>query len=596
MHPVGPEAHRGETYPRVNGARSPFRANGAFPAMSWNSELPPSPGTSKRFAVVLSDVHIGNNAPTCWYQSSVHERQLTKVLTWILARRETIREVVLLGDLFDFWTYPPSVRPPSMGDIIAANPALLGPHGPLAAVVRALPGQVRLLLGNHDGTLTRQDINELNRSLGGDPSKGERIELVDAPSRVVTGASGARTVFSHGHHWCMFNAPDNRSRWSTIPVGHFVSRALAYQLSMTLRPGETSADRRDSGSPNGIDLTAAISSWNQRDDLAGWLLDAICKHTGMPKTERIIMPDGSETTVLEAARVFRDLFALWVRREGRQIDALRAAAADLQGTALRWFAQRLALQTASDLAVMGHTHVPVGGLAVSPVNYVNSGYECVAKPDAPRAQFTFTQVDLERATARVLALVRTAGGGYSVEPANAPVMPSAILRPWADYSCYVRIENRSDTPLRLARTRQDIDSYWVVPPPALIPPHSRTDIWLQDTVGLIGSGGSFTYVDGTRRLDFVVKCPRGLPNVVSSPVAYVTKIGTSAWRSGKVDWFGYPLQARFFVGSVRPGGVIPGGQRPGAPAMGPRPADTRWPAVPPPVRAPGPARPRVFSA
>ena len=36
--------------------------------------------TTERFAVVLSDVHIGNGAPTCWYQSSVHERQLTEVL------------------------------------------------------------------------------------------------------------------------------------------------------------------------------------------------------------------------------------------------------------------------------------------------------------------------------------------------------------------------------------------------------------------------------------------------------------------------------------------------------------------------------------
>ena len=174
---------------------------------------------AKRYAVVLSDVHIGNGAPTCWYQSSVHERQLTEVLAWILARREVIREVVLLGDLFDVWTYPPSQRPPSMADIIAANRTLLGPSGPLAAVVRALPGR-----GPPAARQPRREPDQgrhrpaqpLARRR---PRAGERIELIDGPWRVVDGASGARTVFSHGHHWCMFNAPDARSRWATIPVG-----------------------------------------------------------------------------------------------------------------------------------------------------------------------------------------------------------------------------------------------------------------------------------------------------------------------------------------------------------------------------------------
>src|SRR5688500_8659740 len=83
-----------------------------------------------RYAVVLSDIHIGNGAATCWYQSRIHDAQLIEIVRWILARRASIREVVLLGDVFDVWTYPPSVRPPSMADIIRANPVLLGPGGP----------------------------------------------------------------------------------------------------------------------------------------------------------------------------------------------------------------------------------------------------------------------------------------------------------------------------------------------------------------------------------------------------------------------------------------------------------------------------------
>jgi hypothetical protein len=521
---------------------------------------------TKRYAVVLSDVHIGNNLPTCWYQQSVHEPKVAEVLAWILARRSIIREVILLGDLFDVWTYAPSVRPPSMHDIIAANPGLLGPRGPLAAVVRALPGQVRLLLGNHDGSLTRANIDELNGSLGGNASRRERIELVDAPWRVVNGSTGARTVFSHGHHWCMFNAPDARSRWGKIPIGHFVSRAIGYQMSRSLGSRETAADRRNSGNPMGVDIRAALSAWNGRDDLAAFLLDYFCRATGMPKTERIVMPDGETTTAEEAARVFSGLFALWVGREGRRPEALRAAAAEYPGGAhLAWFAQRLALRTASDLAVMGHSHAAVGGLTVSPVDYVNSGYACVSKPDAPHTPFTFTQVDLERATAQVMAVVGPAGG-LRVLPARPAVMPSAIIRPALDFSCYARIVNRSDRALRLLRTRKDAASFWVVPPPARIPPHTRADIWLSDTLGARGSAGSFTYSDGTRRLGFVLECPTGVAsNVVSSPVAhYETRTGGGAWRSGGVDHFGHPVQARFLVGSPRPAGVGPGSSGPGA--------------------------------
>jgi hypothetical protein len=515
----------------------------------------------KRYAVVLSDVHIGSGTPTCWYQPAVHDRPLSEALAWILARRDTIREVVLLGDMFDVWTYPPTLRPPGMREIIAANPRMLGPSGPLAALARALPGEVRLLLGNHDGSLTRADIAALGASLGAP------IELVTAPWRVVAGASGVRTVFAHGHHSCMFNAPDARSRWGTIPIGHFVSRAIGYQLARTLRPGQTSADRGNSGNPTGIDLGAIVRHWNRRDDLAEFLIAYICDATGMPRTQPIVMPDGSTATPQDAGRVFAGLFTLWLRREGRLVDAMRAANADRGGGEdLAFFAQRLAMQTGSDLAVMGHTHSAVTGLTVSPVDYVNNGYMCVSRPDlASGTQITFTQVDLERATAQVLAVVPAGGGRFSVVPARARRLPSAIVH-GRDYSCYARVENRTSRPLQLVRSAQDSASYWVVRPPALIPAHGRLDMWLQDSAfDPRGSTGSFSYSDGTRTYAFSMTCPTVLDNAVSSAVPYQTKVGSNPWRTGTVDPSGYPVQARFFVGAARPARIGPASSGPGAP-------------------------------
>src|SRR3954451_3312243 len=153
---------------------------------------------AKYRAVVISDVHIGNDTPTVWYQSSVHEPYLIKVFDWVVANQDTVDEVVLLGDLFDQWTYPPWVRPPSIAEIIAVNPNTLGPDGALARVVKALPGAVTMMLGNHDGTLTQADVDVLSESVG-------QIKFVPDATYVRTGDSGARTVFAHGHYSTMFN-------------------------------------------------------------------------------------------------------------------------------------------------------------------------------------------------------------------------------------------------------------------------------------------------------------------------------------------------------------------------------------------------------
>src|SRR4051812_15974330 len=120
----------------------------------------------KRYSVVLSDVHIGDNSPTCWYQAKFHDEYLNRALQYIVDHSEAILDVMLLGDMFDVWTYPPDKQPPDMAHILAANPTLLGPKGMLAKVCKAIPKQVRIILGNHDGTLTQADIDLLNKNMG----------------------------------------------------------------------------------------------------------------------------------------------------------------------------------------------------------------------------------------------------------------------------------------------------------------------------------------------------------------------------------------------------------------------------------------------
>lgn len=71
----------------------------------------------------------------------------------------------------------------------------------------------------------------------------------------------------------MFNAPDARCP-GEVPVGHFVTRAIAHLLDNTLSPGRTAADLRKLGPPYGFSLDSFIPAL--LEDLAGRPSPARC--------------------------------------------------------------------------------------------------------------------------------------------------------------------------------------------------------------------------------------------------------------------------------------------------------------------------------
>lgn len=508
-------------------------------------------------AVVLSDLHIGDNTRTCWYQTALHEKALVAVLRWIIARQSTVREVILLGDIFDVWTYPPAVEPPSLDKIRQANPSLFLPGGPVAALVKAFPYSVHLMLGNHDGSLSRHDVTTLNQNLQGDLARGEAIQFDPCAVRVIRSGTAA-TAFTHGHHWCMFNSPDGQSPWPPIPLGHLVSRAIAHKWDRDLpacKKAKTVADLPGHG--NGIVKDAVIKEMKLRDllSLAGdraeiraklvtRLIAGLSRASGMTPTTPITLPGGDVTTLERVEKFYRDLWSRWAsEREIRDIDADRAAAADFLPAHLAWFAQRVAMQAHADLVVMGHTHHAVRHLANSPVDYVNNGYGCVAEPDSTKIPFTFTVVDLRTAKATVYGVdLKTA----TIRPFKADLQ-EPVVWPGHDYSCYVRIRNDTTSRLVLATSRA-VYGDWIVPPPAQIEPGARVDLWLQDRWLRHGGYGTFTYTGAaTPPLEFEVACPATSRNRVVSPVPdWSTSTDGERWLTRSIAR-GNPLLTRFGV-------------------------------------------------
>jgi UDP-2,3-diacylglucosamine pyrophosphatase LpxH len=506
--------------------------------------------------IVISDIHIGNNYKTCWYQQSVHEPYMLALLDYILQNANTgntpINRLILLGDLFDFWTYPPDMIPPTIDEILAANPNLFASGGKLGQVVEALHGNVQYIHGNHDITLTQEDLNRI-------PTGQYKIQLLPD---MYPDASGV--LFTHGHLGTMFNAPDPRYP-GEVPVGYFVTRTIGYMLEKTLAPGQTAADLPNQGSPYGFSLSSLIpglASQFTNPSVTNVLLDYIAQRCGLSETQAIQMPNGAPATTIAAAKTKYDgLFSLWVANNGGGEAGLTIAAkavqADYSGDYMAWFAQKFAFEHNSIGAVLGHTHVPKVGIQQSACRYINNGFECPSIPDIANGltHWNFTAVGADGSMQLWQVVQRNTA--YQVQLASAP--PDQIVySPSMDYSCYVKITNNGSRDLVRQNTAAQ-QGYYVVPPPAKIAANTTAEIWIEDYAGAQGAEGGVTYsqADGSGRMQFTYGCPTFLWSNYATGGAYF--IATSANppappypQRNQVPSKGHPLFVDFFT---QPGAV-----------------------------------------
>lgn len=524
--------------PRIN--RRAVVAGAAASALAGQAAaaLPPiGPGRTK--IVFLSDVHIGDNSPTVWYQRDFHEPYLAALLDYVIAGAGEIRELIILGDFVDFWTYPPRRRPPGFREIAAANPAIFGPSGKLAQALSALKGRVTYVPGNHDMGITQRDLDLVVSR------EGWRVQLRDEEVYFPLGAD-RRLACSHGHRWTMFNAPDLATPLAPIPLGHFVTRSVAFMLDRDLPPGRSVADLPDQGAPNGIELSKLAGSIN--GSLIESAVNYAVKVTGISEAEPILLPDGRTTHLGEVKRVYQGLWGRWAGAVGGDISAAKAAAADVDGHYLPWFAQRLALQTGADLVVFGHTHEPRSGLRDGFINYVNTGFDCPSRADIGTKHPTFIEVDTVSLTARLRQVTAQPSGGYVIEDHAAP-MDSIVYGPTLDYSTYVTVDNTQGSADLVRRAAAEIHGRYVVGPPPVIPRGHVTRFWIQDNAGARGSEGVVTYDRaGGPPVELRFACPTGVVANQASGAPFVARVGAKDWAApNTAPRAGHPLFVRFSV-------------------------------------------------
>ncbi|CAI5998370.1 unnamed protein product [Closterium sp. NIES-64] len=320
----------------------------AAPAAAWGL---------KRLVVVLSDIHIGDGSPTQNYQSHVHEGHLLAIMDDVVARNEPIAEVVLAGDIFEFWYYPFHAQPPSLATILAANPNLFGPTSGFSCVLDAPGGCVTFIPCNHDMHLTAADVAQI-RSPGG--------------------------------HYVKFAARSYNAGGDTS----------------NLPPNTTAGDLPNLGTPSSskassylLPILLGIQAGNY--SVAPQVLDAYARFYGANQSAEIIMLDRTTTTITEAKQEYALLFQKWIAENGGGAGgvqvALKVLWADIDSTYMGWFATKQALESGASLVAYGHTHVPVRGL-VNPVlaNYINHGFECAGAPDLVSGSKVFSFLTIDR--------------------------------------------------------------------------------------------------------------------------------------------------------------------------------------------------------
>ena len=536
--------------------------------------MPLQPGNQ---ILVLSDIHIGNNSPTCWYQKKDHEPYLNAVFDWIIDSQNSpspVRQLILLGDLVDFWTYPANVIPPTFKEIIDANPNILGPNGRLAEALDLLEGEVHYLTGNHDMSVTQSDMAQLQSPHGFSPkfTEGAFFEPMVSVNGIAvpTGITAA-----HGHHYTLFNAPDATTPWAPMPIGHFVTRMVASMWAKKLNPGETVADLAGQGAPNG---TRVLESFVQNQLVAPWIggghnasiggkmLDAIATATEWDPSERFIVPGFSPANfpnLAEVKAIYANLWNNWVAQHGGgeagAISAYKAALADAKAWYLGWFAQQVAFSRGSKQVVFGHTHEPISAMLHSEVDYINSGFQCTSIPDMTVQAMSFGVLGADPVTSKVMQ-AKWDGGGIKIEALDAPsVQP--VPPPAMDYSCYVTLTNSQTVPMSLQSISVGT-GYLAVPPPSVLNAGETRTFWLTDYPSFpiphgsdckvvyqspleeVPGGGLTQFAEG-----LLVDCPTGaFSNKVEGGQSFTAKSGepNGPWLPpGQVPPRGHPLYVHF---------------------------------------------------
>lgn len=182
--------------------------------------------------VCISDIHMGDQRSAArgygWF--SKNEAALESLLDVILSSGQ-VRQLVILGDLFDEWVVPYRLSPfDTLAGVansrdyfisVANAPVNSGIVNKLRAIAMSGNIQLNYVPGNHDMLLTREVIQEI---IPGVIWQGDSTGLGHYSPM-------SEFIMEHGHRYDFFNCPQPLANPGHIlPPGYFISRLDAEGL------------------------------------------------------------------------------------------------------------------------------------------------------------------------------------------------------------------------------------------------------------------------------------------------------------------------------------------------------------------------------
>lgn len=294
--------------------------------------------------VFVSDLHAsagwGLDVPAPqhdweWLHRSDADR-FVAFCSWLCQRAasklEPVDELVLLGDIFDNWSFPADVKPPTMDQILRSDHA--------QKIIRALDTVSRVIPtiyfpGNHDMWVTAEQIARVL-------------------PQVTYGGSGkydpffanGRTRAEHGHAHGLFCSCDPLDR---VPLGYFISRLAS------------KADRDfDDHTPSVRTIIEELLLDIGHDTVAVDVMEAVCKQAGMSHEDEFVMPDdvmdGAKIKIGAVIHNYAHLLSQWCTCHGTLRTTLAVPA---EVGRLDLVADDMFLGGGVNAVVMGHTHTPM---------------------------------------------------------------------------------------------------------------------------------------------------------------------------------------------------------------------------------------------
>ncbi len=301
--------------------------------------------------VVMSDHHISDCAAPYSWCSEEELSHLSGLLTRI-ATEPDVDELVLLGDLLDFWLYPVDVVPLTAAEIIANNPSLTEA---LQRCVEKLPN-VYYLSGNHDMGITENDLKPFS-------SGTSDVKLI-TPEQYHTLHPDRH--LEHGNVPDMFNAPDNADDTiGQLPLGFFITRLVA----TSKEPEKSKATLHDALIKHAAEHAVQLVKPDDDESrhLLGKMLVALIVDTLRIDAKvsddtliRFSDPelDGRNITIGDVKKHYGSLLDTWLKKCDYNLDKLiESMLVGLRSDGLDWYAKEIEKSVnPSPLIVLGHTH------------------------------------------------------------------------------------------------------------------------------------------------------------------------------------------------------------------------------------------------